>query len=131
MVEEKQDMAFVEETDISCLFAFTELKLLTFSVNGRPRVTPQDVTKIVENWPRLQYLDLCGTPPLGQTPYIDHTHPSRILHGCPLLQHLGLPLGQSGCPTVLSPSSRTYALVASPSVQSPEWLRSSDKTSQN
>ncbi|KAJ3550907.1 hypothetical protein NMY22_g136 [Coprinellus aureogranulatus] len=105
MVYERDDMALIRQTDITPLFNFKELQHLMFCVRGRARITAEDVNAITESWPQLQSLELCGTHSIAQNPYVDHTHLSTILHGCPLLEHLDLPLTLPGsqnprnCPT--------------------------------
>ena len=114
-VEASDDAA----VDISPLLKFTELRGLCLCVRPRALVSQTNSEMIPKCWPKIRYLDLCGTLPIGRLPSIDYTHLLQVVGGCKSLQMLGLPFDGTQLPDaddlkVESVSVKTLRVCGSP-----------------
>lgn len=76
--------------NIEPLLAFNKLHSLCIVIDGACRITPDIAAQMPAAWPEMKTMDFQSTFSTTQIPSIDHTHLLALIHGLPLLEHLGI-----------------------------------------
>ncbi|KAF6761315.1 hypothetical protein DFP72DRAFT_880715 [Ephemerocybe angulata] len=90
--DEPLELDITQELNISSLFHFRNLQILTLGLDVNIHVTSVEIAAIPAAFPKIKVLDLWADVPklTFHPPRIDHTHFVAILQGCPALVKLAL-----------------------------------------